>query len=66
MTDLRDGGDAAEMTDLRDLGCYAIQCMQACGWKEDEHQEEVVHPELGSFNTWAEALKACIEVASGA
>ncbi len=64
MTDIL-GGDAAELTDLRDLGGYAIQCMQACGWNENDHQE-VAHPELGSFGTWAEALRACIEVASGA
>lgn len=42
-----------------------LEYMKSIGWEEDSYGK-VSHPAVAEeFNSWAEAIIACIEIASG-
>ncbi len=43
---------------------HIIDKMKACGWSENQITGTVSHCTGMSFNSWQDALFACIEVAS--
>lgn len=44
-----------------------IEVMIECGWSISEETGRIFHPDIPeTFDTWKAAIRACIEVASGA